>query len=440
MYDKGYEQFKDALYRMTTADGEKVVVPLKYLEELRGKPEDQINNAKAHERIFETKITGLNTDTHFLNHLIRADLTKKLPHITRRLGEEVERTLRAELPQHRDWTSINVNDHVSRIIAIVSGNILVGPPLCYDEEYLHAAMNYSRDISAAIRALKVWPRILRPIAQYFLPQVGVIRKYRKKAKTMLQPLIEEIRTMISKGNDAPDTVLAWMVEKAQEFQVDDDELANTQLVLIMAGIHTTNMTITHMLYDLAAYPECIKDLRDEITSVLAEHGGVLSSGALFQMKLLDSFMLESQRHNPIQMSESLFLFPPSTFPWAVGAGMPWDSNLILRNSSFSTKFDPYRFYRIRKGEAKDPIGHVNTEQYQFVTVTKENMGFGYGRHACPGRFFAATEIKLLLARILLEYDLKMPDGQKERFANVTVANFCVADLKKEVLFRRRARV
>ncbi|KUI58297.1 Ent-kaurene oxidase [Cytospora mali] len=296
MYDKGYAKFKDALYRMTTADGEKVVVPLKYLEELRGKPEDQINNAKAHER--------------------------KLPHITRRLAEEVERTLRAELPQHRDWTSINVNDHVSRIIAIVSGNILVGPPLCYDEEYLHAAMHYSRDISAAIRALKVWPRILRPVAQYFLPQVGVIRKYRKKAKTMLQPLIEEIRTTISKGNEAPDTVLAWMVEKSQEFQVDDDELANTQLVLIMAGIHTTNMTITHMLYDLAAYPECIKDLRDEITSVLAEHGGVLSSGALFQMKLLDSFMLESQRHNPIQMSESLFLFPHSVPPWAVGAGAP----------------------------------------------------------------------------------------------------------------------
>ena len=31
--------------------GEKVVVPLKYAEELRNKPEEQINNAKAHERV-----------------------------------------------------------------------------------------------------------------------------------------------------------------------------------------------------------------------------------------------------------------------------------------------------------------------------------------------------------------------------------------------------
>jgi cytochrome P450 len=51
---------------------------------------------------------------------------------------------------------------------------------------------------------------------------------------------------MAKGNPLPDTMLAWMVEKAGEFQADDDELANTQLILIMAGIHTTTMTITHM--------------------------------------------------------------------------------------------------------------------------------------------------------------------------------------------------
>ena len=67
------------------------------------------------------------------------------------------------------------------------------------------------------------------------------------------------------------------------------------------------------------------------------------------------------------------------------------------------------------------------------------MGFGYGRHACPGRFFAAAEIKLLLARILLDYEVKMPEEQTRRYANLAVANYCVADMKKELLFRRRLR-
>lgn len=71
-----------------------------------------------------------------------------------------------------------------------------------------------------------------------------------------------------------------------------------------------------------------------------------------------------------------------------------------------------------------------------MTVTKENMGFGYGRHACPGRFFAATEIKLIVARILLDYDLKLPEGQTERYPNIAIANNYVPDMKKELVFRR----
>lgn len=101
--------------------------------------------------------------------------------------------MRAELPQTETWSSINVNGRISRILAIVSGNVLVGAPLCYDEEYLTAAMNYSKDISVAIRALKIWPRFMRPVVKHFLRPVGVINLYRGKAKKMLQPLITELR-------------------------------------------------------------------------------------------------------------------------------------------------------------------------------------------------------------------------------------------------------
>jgi cytochrome P450 len=83
-------------------------------------------------------------------------------------------------------------------------------------------------------------------------------------------------------------------------------------------------------------------------------------------------------------------------------------------------FDPHRFANLRSSATPDVIGYKNREQYQFVTVTKENMSFGYGRHACPGRFFAANEIKLILARIILRYDLRMPGGAKERPRNMSL--------------------
>lgn len=74
------------------------------------------------------------------------------------------------------------------------------------------------------------------------------------------------------------------------------------------------------------------------------------------------------------------------------------------------KFDPYRFQAIRSGERPDPLQYKVKDQHQFVAATRENLSWGWGRHACPGRFFAAHEIKLIAAEILLNYDLRLPEG------------------------------
>ena len=52
------------------------------------------------------------------------------------------------------------------------------------------------------------------------------------------------------------------------------------------------------LYDLAAHPELIPELRDEIRTVLAEHGDQLTSPALQKMMKLDSCLKETLRVNP----------------------------------------------------------------------------------------------------------------------------------------------
>jgi cytochrome P450 len=40
-----------------------------------------------------------------------------------------------------------------------------------------------------------------------------------------------------------------------------------------------------------------------------------------------------------------------------------------------------------------------------TTVGSDYLGFGLGRHACPGRFYAASMMKLVLCHILLKYDI-----------------------------------
>lgn len=72
---------------------------------------------------------------------------------------------------------------------------------------------------------------------------------------------------------------------------------------------------------------------------------------------------------------------------------------------------------------------------QLVSTLPEHMAFGYGKYACPGRFFAANEIKLALCQLLLKYDWKMVPG-------TTVGSFNMGfmaqvDRTSKLLYRRR---
>lgn len=74
----------------------------------------------------------------------------------------------------------------------------------------------------------------------------------------------------------------------------------------------------------------------------------------------------------------------------------------------------------------------------FVSISPANMHFGFGRQACPGRFFAANTIKAIMSRIIMEYDLKFEDSQAGcRPGNIVVGEHIFPNTKPAVLFRKR---
>lgn len=66
------------------------------------------------------------------------------------------------------------------------------------------------------------------------------------------------------------------------------------------------------------------------------------------------------------------------------------------------KFDGHRFQEWR-GTERDNRAHL-------VSTGPASPGFGHGSHGCPGRFFAANEIKVALCHLIMKYDLKLPAG------------------------------
>jgi cytochrome P450 len=196
------------------------------------------------------------------------------------------------------------------------------------------------------------------------------------------------------------------------------------------------------LYDLAArHDEYLEPLREEIRTVIAENGGTITTRALQQMVKLDSFMKESTRFHPpgattfnrkvlkgFTLSNGQYI-PPGVNVEVASQAVYQDPALFPDSSTF----DGFRFSKLRKdGTASD------NARNQFVTTNEQSLMFGYGRHACPGRFFAANEIKMILARLLLDYDIQNEGGSKERYANIEIGRQSSPDPRKVLLFKRVA--
>ncbi|KAK6834495.1 hypothetical protein PG987_009189 [Apiospora arundinis] len=427
LYQKGYELFRHQAYRLTTSDGEVIVLPPEALQELRGMSDEVVNNVIGLNLAVEAKYTGLAGDSGFAAHMIRSDLTRSLskPDQSRFGCRDREDSRRGFGPLRR----LDITSHLQQDPTHCSYRIrphLLRPDLCRREEYIYASTMYTVDLFKAVGKLKSWHSSLRPIAQYFIPELKTVFEHRRKAREFLFPIIRERKEAMKNGSELEDDMLQWMLNKAESNGVSDDRLAELQLSLSLAAIHTTTMAVTDLLNDVVIRPELVDELRAEIKQVLRNNDGVLTTQALYEMKLLDSVMRESQRWNPISQSRfPRYISQPVTLKngTQIPAGIFIETPLGPVNHDPKLYpnpdvFDPHRFLDLRNATKPDPINYKTREQYQFVTVTKENMAFGYGKHACPGRFFAANEIKLILAHILLQYDLRMPDGATERYQRV----------------------
>ncbi|KAK8111355.1 Cytochrome P450 monooxygenase ATR2 [Apiospora kogelbergensis] len=418
LYQKGYELFRHQAYRMTTSD--------EALQELRGMPDEVVNNNIGLNQAVEAKYTGLFSDSGFAAHMIRSDLTRSLNRINPGLAIEAEQTVNEVLGPCDDWTSQMAYTKILRIVAIVSGRIFLGPELCRREEYIYASTMYTVDLFKAVGKLKEWHSLLRPIVQYFIPELKTVFEHRRKAREFLFPIISERREAMKNGSELSDDMLQWMLNKAESNGISDDRLTELQLGLSLAAIHTTTMAVTDLLNDVVIRPDLVDELRAEIKQVLKNNNGLLTTQALYEMKLLDSVMRESQRWNPIAQSRfPRYMTQPVTLKdgTQIPAGVFIETPLGPVNHDPKLYpdpdvFDPHRFLNLRNATKPDPVNYKTREQYQFVTVTKENMAFGYGKHACPGRFFAANEIKLIVVNVLLQYDMRMPDGIVERYSRI----------------------
>ena len=74
----------------------------------------------------------------------------------------------------------------------------------------------------------------------------------------------------------------------------------------------------------------------------------------------------------------------------------WDPELHENPDQWGER----RFLMLRSQEGKE-------RTFQLVLTSPDYLAFGHGQHACPGRFFAANQIKVALCHLLIKYAWKL---------------------------------
>ncbi|KAJ2998236.1 hypothetical protein NUW58_g385 [Xylaria curta] len=370
---------------------------------------------------------------------IKVDLTKSIDSLLPTMMEEADHAIAESLDLPGDsWVQIPLHGVSTRLIAFLSGRTLVGLPLSRSSEWIDAAINVTLNAMAGSGKLWEYPAWSWPIVQYFLPETKAVRMYFDKTAKMLAPLLKERRQRISNPDFKPPADMTqWLVQHAKGDPWSLKYHTRQHIVLNIAAIHTTSGQLSNTLYELAKRPEYLRSLREEI-ELHADQGAILTKQSLFQMKKMDSFLREVQRVNapglvsvnrkvldPVTLSDGTTL--PANISLAVAADAVARDPRIWGNPS---EFDGFRFAKLRMTPADD-------NRYQFTSINEESLGFGYGRSACPGRFFAAAELKVLVSRIIMQYDMKLlgdDPGQFHRFFEIVGG----PDHTRKISFKRRS--
>lgn len=238
------------------------------------------------------------------------------------------------------------------------------------------------------------------------------------------------------------------------------------------------MVVVHALYDMCAMPEYIDELRTEAQEALRDNDGSWQLSTLKKLRKLDSFLKESMRFNqpdyrtsppfcshpspklnprglpqettsstppkqvltphhlpvgfnrkvlsPLSLSDGTYL---PTGLYINVAAEPMSRDPIYYNSP--NTFDGYRWYRKNEPLRPQPL------EEEFTGVETGNVAWGTGRLTCPGRWYASAMIKLIVAKLLVGYDVRFPEGQSKRPANIYGADAIRPDMTQEIWLRKR---
>ena len=241
-----------------------LILPEKYLDEVKSLPESKLSFANSVFHRMAGKYTNLGEhDDRFVNS-IKIDLTRNIARTLAGLQDEADFAIPSYIGACEDWTTVVIYSQLLRIVALLSGRIFVGLPLCRNEEWLDTTINYTLAVFTAVESIKKLSPLTRGFFAPSLKEVQRLHHYRVNGARMLTPILKERHENLKDPSFEPPTdMLQFLIQNSGQQATDALFQAYMQMLVSLVAIQGTSMALTQVIYDLALHPEYVEVLRKE---------------------------------------------------------------------------------------------------------------------------------------------------------------------------------
>ncbi|GAV99331.1 cytochrome p450 [Lentinula edodes] len=312
--------------------------------------------------------------------IVRTPMTRNIATRFAEVRDETVSAFADLIPAKDDWVKVPAYKTSFQIVGRTANRFFVGLPLCRDSDWLDLNTNFAVEVFISAMIINLFPSFLKPIAGHLLTRMP---SSMKRATKHLAPIIEErlaredeygTKDWPSKPND----LISWLLDEAKAEQREVSDLITRILAIEVAAIHTT--AFCNALYQLAAHPELVVPLREEVEAIVEESGW--TKEGVGKMRKLDSFLKETLRfsggggivNNRKVLTDFTFsdgTTVPAGTTIGVAAYMHHHDEAQYDNPY---TFDAFRFYNMRNREGE-------SIKHQTISPGPDYITFGNGRHA-----------------------------------------------------------
>ncbi|RYP86559.1 hypothetical protein DL769_000731 [Monosporascus sp. CRB-8-3] len=200
--------------------------------------------------------------------------------------------------------------------------------------------------------------------------------------------------------------MSYMLKYNDEEGMSEGELVSNSSILIIAGSETTATYLSGITYHLMLNPRVMKNLTHLVRSTFASEDSI-TSNSVAELEYLTAVLKEGGRTYPpvpsglprVTTKGGSFiagqLVPEGTAVYV----HPMSANLSPMNFADPLEFVPERWL-------KDPPAKYANDNLEAT------QPFSVGPKSCIGRNLAMAEMRLILARMVWNFDLELCDGSR----------------------------